>query len=411
MPQHIRYPVPEPELTPEQMIARAAAMRARVIADAEAAAARGACSVETHAAFTDAGFYRVLQPRRFGGYEFGLETFVRLVIEIGRADAGTAWAMSLGAGHAMHLASYFSEQAQAEAFGPDGHFVCPQRALPVGKAVPVEGGYRVSGSWGYASGVVHANWFMGAAAVPPDANGAARMPIAFIVPITQVKVLDDWRAEAFALQATGSNTVVIDDVFVPAHMTDRFDWPTRTLGEEGTPGFRLHGNPLYLGRPLTYFICELASPIVGAAWGALDEYEALMRGKQTSFPPLMQRAQSPFYQQWFGEAMGRVEAAQALLVAAAQQYTACGRAWAEKHAPFGVAEDTRTRQIGLQAARLACSAVDLMFTTAGTSAVKANSRLARIFRDVSMYRTHVSTQWDVLSQSAALVALGEPITI
>jgi 3-hydroxy-9,10-secoandrosta-1,3,5(10)-triene-9,17-dione monooxygenase len=319
--------------------------------------------------------------------------------------------MSLGAGHAMHLASYFSEQAQIEAFGPDGHFVCPQRALPGGKAVPVEGGYRISGSWGYASGVVHANWFMAAAFVAPDANGAAPPPIAFVVPLDLVKVLDDWRADAFSLEATGSNTVVIEDVFVPAHMTDRFDWPTRSLGDEGTPGYRLHGNPLYLGRPLTYFICELGSSIVGAAWAALDEYEALMRGKQTSFPPLMQRAQSPFYQQWYGEAMGRVESAQALLLAAARQYTDYGRAWAEKRTPFEVAEDTRTRQIGLQAARLACSAVDLMFTTAGTSSVKLNSRLARIFRDVSMFRTHVTAQWDVLSQSAGLVAMGGSLTI
>jgi 3-hydroxy-9,10-secoandrosta-1,3,5(10)-triene-9,17-dione monooxygenase len=100
-----------------------------------------------------------------------------------------------------------------------------------------------------------------------------------------------------------------------------------------------------------------------------------------------------------------------LLLAAAKQYTDYGRAWAEKRTPFGVAEDTRTRQIGLNAVRLACSAVDLLFTTAGTSSVKLNSRLARIFRDVSMYRTHVSAQWDVLSHSTAQVALGGSLTI
>jgi 3-hydroxy-9,10-secoandrosta-1,3,5(10)-triene-9,17-dione monooxygenase len=348
----------------------------------------------------------------FGGYELGLSTFLRMVVEVGRGDPGTAWGLGLGASHALHLASYFCEQAQDEAFGPDGHFVCPQRAVPTGKASPVPGGYRLSGRWEYASGVPHANWFMAAAMVEDPAQATANWPLAFLVPRADITVLDDWGGDAtIGLQATGSNTVVIDDLFLPSHMTDIFDWPVRQLDSDGTPGFRLHGDPLYLGRPLTFFACGLAAPIVGAAWAALDEYESLLHSRPTSFLPRIPRTQSPFFQQWYGEAMGRVESAQALLLAAAEMYTARGRAWAQDGASFDAADDTRIRQVALQAGRLAVSAIDLMFATAGTSAAKRGSRLQRYQRDAAMYRTHMGSQYEVVAQSAALAALGERPTI
>lgn len=408
-----RYPVPEPDLTPAQLIARATAMRERLVKEAEASRMRGGFSEETHAAFTQAGFYRILVPRMFGGYEMGLDTFLKVVMEVARADPGTAWGMGLSAGHALQLASYFSEQAQAEAFGPDGHFVCPQRALPEGTAIPVDGGYRVSGEFHYASGVPHANWFMGAAMV-----AAAHLPesapkqIGFLVPRKQFEVLNDWgRGSVLGLEATGSNTVVMKDVFVPAHMTDRFDWSTRELGDEGTPGYRLHRNPLYLGRIMTYFGCELSAPIVGAAFGALDEYRATLLARKTSFPPSMLRKESSFYLQWYGEALGLAESARALLLAAAAQYTERGLAWAETRAPFGVAEDTRMRQVALQAGRLAVAAIEKLFTTAGTTAARSDSRLLRYFCDASTYRTHVTSQWEIMSHSAALADIGEPHTM
>lgn len=399
--------------TPEQLIARATAMRQRLIAEAEASRLRGGYSEETHAAFTEAGFYRILVPRMFGGYEMGLDAFLKVVIEIARADPGTAWGMGLSAGHALQLASFFSEEAQAEAFAPDGHFVCPQRALPEGKAIPVDGGYRVSGEFRYASGVPHANWFMaGAMVLANDLPAAAPTQIAFLVPRSQFEVLNDWgRGSVLGLEATGSNTVIMKDVFVPTRMTEKFDWSTRDLGDEGTPGYRLHGNPLYLGRIMTYFGCELSAPIVGAALGALDEYRATLLERKTAFPPSMSRKDSQFYLQWYGEAMGLAESAKALLLAAAAQYTERGRAWAERREPFGVAEDTRIRQLALQAGRLAVQAIDRLFVTSGTTAARSDSRMLRYFCDASTYRTHVTAQWEVMSHSAGLAAFGLPITL
>src|SRR3954463_10252944 len=96
------YPVPEPDLTPQELIGRARAMRERLIEEAPLGEARGGYSEELHEEFTRAGFYRALQPRRYGGYEFGLDTFIKLITEISHGDAATGWGRGPGAGPNLH---------------------------------------------------------------------------------------------------------------------------------------------------------------------------------------------------------------------------------------------------------------------------------------------------------------------
>ncbi|MEY9537935.1 3-hydroxy-9,10-secoandrosta-1,3,5(10)-triene-9,17-dione monooxygenase [Bradyrhizobium diazoefficiens] len=401
----------EQTATQETVVARAMAMREELAAECEANNANGACSADRHDAFRRAGFYRILAPKKYNGLELGLETFLRVVIEIGRADPGTAWGMGLSAGHALHLAAYFPEKAQAEGFSDNGNFICPQRALPSGRARKVAGGYRLSGDWSYASGVPHANWFMGAAnAIAED--GSELPPIGFIIRRSDIEVLNDWGGElVMGLQATGSNTIRITDKIIPDHWTSPFDWPRRDLGTDGTIGYQIHGNSLYLGRIMTYFGCELAAPMVGAAKGALDEYHRLLTTQKTSFPPPMLREESGFFQQWYGEAMGMVDASETLLLGTARRYTEACEAWAQDRTPFTYADDARMRQTALMAGRIACDAIQLMFTTSGTSAARTNSRMLRFFRDASTYRTHVTSQWPVMSHSCGSANLGHGLTL
>jgi hypothetical protein len=142
------FDVPDPDLTPDQMVARAVALRSRLRDDQAATEANSRYSTDMHQAFTDAGFYRILQPRMFGGYEFNPRTYYRTIIEIARGCPSSGWMLCLGAGHALQLGACFTKEAQAETFGPDGHFVAP---LSVGNfpgarpARSVDGGYRVSG--------------------------------------------------------------------------------------------------------------------------------------------------------------------------------------------------------------------------------------------------------------------------
>ena len=115
-------PPPEPGLTPETLIERARSLRDELRERQALTERLTHVSAEMHEAFLRAGFYRMVQPRRFGGYQFSLRTFDQVIIEIARGCPSTGWQLSLASGHAIVIGGRFGEQAQAEIFGPDGDF-------------------------------------------------------------------------------------------------------------------------------------------------------------------------------------------------------------------------------------------------------------------------------------------------
>src|SRR5712691_12761461 len=127
--------------------------------------ALGRLPEETNQEFVAAGFYRILQPRRFGGCELDLLTFFKVMTTIARGCPSSGWVLALTAGHAHTLASLFPEQGQVEIFGRDGEYRPPMSLNGVATADPVDGGYLVSGSWSYVSGCEIGTHFIGLAAV------------------------------------------------------------------------------------------------------------------------------------------------------------------------------------------------------------------------------------------------------
>jgi 3-hydroxy-9,10-secoandrosta-1,3,5(10)-triene-9,17-dione monooxygenase len=161
-------PVPEPNLTPKQMVARAVSLRPKLRAQQDENDERGAYSPELHEDFIKAGFYRCTQPKMFGGYEFDLATYYKTMTEIAAGHPGVGWCLGLAASHAFEVASHWPEQAQIDFFGKDGHFIAPHRAPPLGTLTPVDGGYMMSGTWDYCSGVPYATHFIGGAFIKRD---------------------------------------------------------------------------------------------------------------------------------------------------------------------------------------------------------------------------------------------------
>ena len=151
-------PPPEPGLTPGEVLRRAEAMVPLLRERQAACEATGQVSEDTNRRFIEAGFYRILQPRCFGGYEFDLPTFLKVMIAVSRGCSDSGWVLALTAGHAFLMASY-PEAAQREAFGERGEFRGPSVAIPAGVAVPVDGGYRIKGAWDYSSGCELATHF------------------------------------------------------------------------------------------------------------------------------------------------------------------------------------------------------------------------------------------------------------
>ncbi len=383
---------PEPGLQPEALVARAHALIPSLRAEQESTEQRGCYSPEMHERFVEAGFSRILQPRRYGGYEFDLPTFFRVMVAISTGCPSTGWCLALASSHALIIASRFPEAAQAEIFGPDGDYRSPHSVAPTGQAVRVEDGWRVSGKWRYCSGIPYATHFMGSA-IAQGGDSPTKI-YAVVVPRESITILDDWGGEAvLGMRGSGSNSVVVEDALVPEAFAVPFDWD-KTGPSFGT---ELHGNPMYVGLRHAFYHATLVVPIVGAAKAALDEYEKLLRTRKTTLPPFgetapVDRWRSPDCQRDYGLAVGLVDTAEELLYAAAGRFMRVTRECHDRGEPYTLQDDARIYAILQHAGDLAARAVEHMFHNGGSSAAKRGERLQRYFRDVAMYRGHLSAQ-------------------
>ena len=177
-------------------------------------------------------------------------------------------------------------------------------------------------------------------------------------------ILDDWGDDAtMGMRASGSNSVKATDVVVPAHHVVTVE----NLGARpddmvnGTPGTRLHGNPMYLGRLMGPYHASLVSPIVGAARAALDEYEEIIRAQKTMLDPTIMRADNADFQRFFGEALALTDAAEAIVIQGCERYMEYCRRWAKEGSPITVEENLRRTMINKWTARI--ETVELLFHT------------------------------------------------
>lgn len=178
--------------TPQALVARAESLIPWLREEQEATEERGFYSRRLHDKFTEYGFSRILQPRRYGGYEHALTTFVRVMTAIATGCPSTGWCLSLASSHTMIIAGRFSEEAQETIFGPSGDFRSPHSVAPGGSAKRTGDGWSIRGTWRYCSGIPYATHFMGSALV--DTGDGPPAMYAAVVPRDQIPVLDDWGA-------------------------------------------------------------------------------------------------------------------------------------------------------------------------------------------------------------------------
>ena len=384
--------VPEPDLHPDDLVSRARDLRPRLLNEQDATEARGAYSAEMHELFTQAGFYRTLQPRRFGGYEFDVPTFLRLIIEIARGCPSTGWCLCLAAGHALQLGGLFSESAQIEALSPDGHFAAPARGIPMGTAKRVEAGWQIDGTWDYCSGSPYSTHAM--VAVRMVSGDAPPVIGLALVPRKDWTPLDDWRDVAFGMRGSGSNSILIDGAIVPEHFViDENLLATKTTTD--TPGYRLHGNPMYAGNALGYLQLEITAILIGTARAALDEYERIITTKKTAGPAGVLRSETADYRRWYGLALGKIDAAEDILIRSGEAFMRSCREATEHNSDFVTEEGMRLNSATHHAVNLGWEAVELIYRTSGTSeGGRKASRIVRYYRDYSTARTNIGLQYE-----------------
>ncbi len=391
---------PEPGLTSSELLDRAKALRPVLRERQAATEAAGRLLDETHELFVESGFYRTIQPRRFGGYEFGLRDFIRVMIEISRGCPSSGWVLALTAGH-PHLLGHFSEQAQAEVYGTDGDVRAPGRPVPGGEGKASNGGYLVSGAWDYASGCDHATHFVGTVVV----HGSDPPRLLYVLlDRDDFSIVDNWNV--IGLRGTGSKRVVCEDIFVAEHRTITAVGTT----DEPAPGWRTHENPLYAGALFTLLFFELGAIAVGVARGAIDVYEDVLRSKRIDIPPFVTRGELVEFQHHLGHAIGLVDVAEAALLEGSDRYLEQAVRAVETDTPVDQTGEESRRLLLLeqQCVRLAGEAVDLLFRTGGTSGGQIGSPMANAMLALSVMRTHMGLQWDRTMENVALLRLGLP---
>lgn len=261
--------------TPDGLLARAVALGPVLRQRAALCEKLRRLPDETIADFARARFFDVLKPKRYGGLELDPLTFLRICIEVARHCGSSAWVLAVVGVHNWRL-GLFPDQAAADVWSGrlEQSPLIAASTPTAGTVRRVEGGYRLSGRWPFASGVDHCGWVLVAGKVPLTEDGrGGTFQYLFLVPRSQFAIDDTWHAAG--LKGTGTNVVVIDDVFVPEY---------RASSEADTAMLRLdpassNSGPLYRypwGLILSYAI---AAPAIGMAVAAHDHHVEFVKGK------------------------------------------------------------------------------------------------------------------------------------
>ena len=329
-------------------------------------------SDEVNTALVDAGLFRLLTPRRLGGYESGLRTAVEVTATLGAADGSTAWLVGIGTGAAWVL-GLGSRQAQDAVFGTDPDARLAGSAMP-GVARRVEGGLRMTGRWPSSSGTQHATWASLGAVVLDDADEVVDAVMG-TVPASELRLEDTWHMAG--MRATGSNTWVGDDVYVPDHMTMSMasltDAPAASTGE---PLYRLP-----LAGPATLL---LVAPALGMGRAALDlaVEKAPTKGIATTTYP--RQTDSVAVQIQIGEAALKLRTAQLHVYDAADELDAI--AARGEQASYETRAEVRAR--AGHAAALVLDAINTLLNVHGAGSFAASSRMQQYWRDANVIARH-----------------------
>jgi len=360
-------------------------------------------SDDTMRALTDAGMFRLVQPRRFGGYQLGAETFVEAMVEISRGDGSAGWITSLTAAH-NKWAGFFPIEGQEEMYADDGDLRFPLVVAPQGQGTPTDGGYRLSGTWDYVSGCDVCNWLGLTAIVPGTIEGGRPAGvISAVIRASEYRIEDNWHVEA--MRGTGSKRAVVDGIFVPSHRTV-------SLGPDGEP---VDSTPLdgadegFFRTPmLPLFACELGAVAVGVGRAFVELFVERARSKTSPFPPFGHLSDSEAVQARLGRAAGTIDRAHRVLVGVSRDYDEAARASTRFYDEI----ETRRALIAIQGLVLdVCSAVDALGTVAGTSIVREGEPLMRAWRDLIAIRTHYLLDSDRTALNFGRLLLGlDPVS-
>jgi alkylation response protein AidB-like acyl-CoA dehydrogenase len=356
-----------------ELVAKAVALQPLLREHAPKAELDRRLTDEVDAAMTDAGFFRLLTPKRFGGYETDLRTVLAVTEALGQADSSAAWMVSVGSA-ANWLLGQFSEQVRQEVFGttPEPRIAGGNSAVAARK---VDGGLLLSGRWSFASGADRATWATLGSAVVDEAGqivGAAMS----LVPTSEITLERTW--QTVGMRATASDTWVAEDVFVPEYRTLPMDaiFAGRQPFPADEPMYRLPLAPLAT--------VPLLGPILGAARGALDLVVATAPKKSMHHTFFAKQTDSVGVHIQVGDAAMRLESARLHAYAVTDALDAV--ATRDEPMAYGTRAQIRA-QLG-HSAQEALAAITTLVNVHGAGTFAEADRMQQFWRDANTAARH-----------------------
>ena len=340
------------------------------------------------------GLLRLMQPKRFGGSELGLGVLMDVVLEICKGCSSTAWAYSNLASHAWNIGQ-FELQAQEDVWGDDPFALAATGfAFPCGKAIPVEGGYKVSGKYPFASGVDASTWML-VGAMTEQTGGAPQRRL-FLIPQADFKSQDNW--QAYGLGGTGSHDVHMTDAFVPEHRSVSAEI---FAAGQNLPGAKLYSNKLFQMPTFAAFAYVLAVVPLGTAKAAVEQFTTNMRNRAGTYTGSRIAELGPV-QARIAEAAACVEFAETVI---RRDWTDLEESLERNEFPT-METKLRWKRNAAFATSLAVRSIDTLMPAAGAAGLSLQLPLQRQFRDIHAASSHIGLTWDVHGAAYGQSALG-----
>jgi 3-hydroxy-9,10-secoandrosta-1,3,5(10)-triene-9,17-dione monooxygenase len=326
----------------------------------------------------ETGFFRLLQPKRYGGFEADPVDFYTAVRDIASADGSTGWVSSVVGVHPWQVA-LFDDEAQQAVWGDDQAVRLSSSYAPTGKAVLAEGGFTLSGKWSFSSGCDHCSWVLLGGLVFNDEGQVVDFRT-FMVPREKYQIVDVWNV--VGLRGTGSNDIVVEETFIPEAFT-------LSMGETGQckgPGQAVNTSDLYKLPFHSIFTSTIATPIIGMAKGAYAEHVE-MQQKRVRAAYLGEKASlDPFAAVRIARSSSEIDAAWVLLmnnIREEQDLVARGEA-------IPLELRLRVRRDQVLGTTRAIHAIDSLFEASGGRALAEGTFLQRAWRDAHAGRVHAA---------------------
>lgn len=366
--------------TPEDVVARARELVPFLRKQAPAHREARRVTPDTIKVLKEAGLFRVLQPRRYGGYEMNPSVFAKVQIALANGDPSTGFIYGVLSVHSFHL-GFYDEQAALDVWEKDPDVLIASPYAPFGRAVEVPGGYRLTGRWPFSSGCDNCEWnLLGGVIDTPEEAGAPLMTRmkSFLVPRSDANVIDTWNV--IGLQGTGSKDIQVEDIFVPHHRVQKFP----IVNPADHPGIKVNPGPIFNFPFMPLFLRAVSSASIGALEGMIDVFCAYTSGRRGVMNDEV--AKDPVVQFALSQAKAGVEDLKAILFS-----------------NFAEAEDAIARGEKLEADRLKLFMVQSanaphraqelalgLMRAAGAHGIRVDRDLAHFYADILVIGQHSS---------------------